>query len=155
MEKSTYSKKQFITTSELVVYTHPRRVISQLTSNGYCFYYSIISHHAPVNRFLSQQFIHLLCKYKRICHNNIQILLKLLYLHQQNWGLNQAKATIQKKHRQKRCLKWNVATTYPPGRRAERIEKIDGKRKRFRIMQRNTPEGILYVFRGRFMQQNA
>ena len=62
---------------------------------------------------------------------------------------------LQKKHRFWRCLKWNVATTYPPGRRAERIEKIDGKRKRFRIMQRNTPEGILYVFRGRFMQQNA
>ena len=48
-----------------------------------------------------------------------------------------------------------MATTYPPGRRAERIEKIGGKRKRFRITQINTPEGILYVFRGRFMWQNA
>ena len=39
--------------------------------------------------------------------------------------------------------------------KAGRIEKIGGKRKRFRIMQRNTPEGILYVFRGRFLKQDT
>ena len=62
---------------------------------------------------------------------------------------------VTKKHRYLAVFKWNVATTYPPGRRAERIEKIGDKRKRFHIMQINTPEGILYVFRGRFMWQNA
>ena len=39
--------------------------------------------------------------------------------------------------------------------KAGRIEKIGGKRERFRNMQRNTPEGILYVFRGRFLKQNT